>query len=611
MSFLFPGFLWGALAVAIPIALHLLRRARARRMAFSDVRLLRQVTPRQARQRRLRELLLLALRMAAVVLLALAFARPFVDAAGLFGRPVTVVALDTSYSMGSPDRFAAAQAVARDVIAASPSGAPVGVVAFDDRTRVVSDLSVDRAAAHRAVDGVIPGVRATSYGQAIAAAVDLIGSHHGEIVVVTDLQRNGWAGEAEVTVPSGVDVRVEDVGGVDENLGVTGLDATSTGIVATVTNAGSRPRETLLRVLVDQSVIHSQAAVVAPGSSEVRVDMDLPPKGVLMVVVADPVGLPADDRRYRLLGREAAIPVVVLADRLSSDPLYVERALAVGETARVVGGSPIDARDLSDTHLREVAVMVMLGPALDRTNRQRVQTFVRRGGGLLVAGGPGFEPDVLVDLLAVDGWSAAPVDDVSERRWAITDGRHPIFRPFGTDVAALGNVRFRRTMTLAPSRGRVVAAFSDGSPALVDYQVGEGRVIVFASDLGNAWNDLPRRPGFVPFLHEAVRYLGGARRPGAHLPVADAPPGVAPEPGVHTVPGTARRVVLNVDPRESDLTRVSPDEFSRRIEESDRPDAGRVDAAAGTGQRQELWWYSIVAMIGVLIAEAWLGRTMA
>ena len=31
---------------------------------------------------------------------------------------------------------------------------------------------------------------------------------------------------------------------------------------------------------------------------------------------------------------------------------------------------------------------------------------------------------------------------------------------------------------------------------------GEGRVLLFASDLNNAWNDFPLQPAFVPFLHE-------------------------------------------------------------------------------------------------------------
>ena len=77
MSFLYPAFLIGALAIAIPIVLHLLRRDVAPEVPFTAVRLLRRSPVEQTRRRRLRDLLLLAARVAALLLLAAAFARPY------------------------------------------------------------------------------------------------------------------------------------------------------------------------------------------------------------------------------------------------------------------------------------------------------------------------------------------------------------------------------------------------------------------------------------------------------------------------------------------------------------------------------------------------------
>ena len=86
MSFLFPAFLIGGLAAVVPIVLHLLRREHLPRVPFSDTRFLQAARVEQARRRRLRELLLLALRVAALLLLAVAFARPFLSAAAEPGR---------------------------------------------------------------------------------------------------------------------------------------------------------------------------------------------------------------------------------------------------------------------------------------------------------------------------------------------------------------------------------------------------------------------------------------------------------------------------------------------------------------------------------------------
>ena len=92
MSFLYPIFLAGAVAIAIPIALHLLRRDVAPEVPFTAVRLLRRSPLEQTRRKRLRDLLLLLVRVAALLLLAAAFARPYFAAAAgacpdAFSRP--------------------------------------------------------------------------------------------------------------------------------------------------------------------------------------------------------------------------------------------------------------------------------------------------------------------------------------------------------------------------------------------------------------------------------------------------------------------------------------------------------------------------------------------
>ena len=103
MSFLYPAFLAAALAIAVPIVLHLLRRDAAPEVPFTAVRLLRRGPVERSRRRRLRDLLLLAARVAAILLLAAAFARPYMAARGDAG--LRVVAVDRSFSMAAPGRF--------------------------------------------------------------------------------------------------------------------------------------------------------------------------------------------------------------------------------------------------------------------------------------------------------------------------------------------------------------------------------------------------------------------------------------------------------------------------------------------------------------------------
>ena len=60
---------------------------------------------------------------------------------------------------------------------------------------------------------------------------------------------------------------------------------------------------------------------------------------------------------------------------------------------------------------------------------------------------------------------------------------------------------------------------------------------MLASDLDNRWNDFPLHATFVPFVHEAVRYLASGRSHDGHYLVGDVTPGLPQTPGFATLGG--------------------------------------------------------------------------
>src|SRR5580765_8040935 len=168
MNFLYPAFLLGALTVAVPIVLHFLRRDVAPEVPFSAVRLLRRSPVARSRRRRLRDLLLLAARIAALLLLAAAFARPYI--AGASGSStIRIVAIDRSFSMGAPGRFAHALELARRAVDEAVPGERVAIVAFDDRADAIAPPG-PAAAGRAALAGLEPGFGATRYEPVFATA---------------------------------------------------------------------------------------------------------------------------------------------------------------------------------------------------------------------------------------------------------------------------------------------------------------------------------------------------------------------------------------------------------------------------------------------------------
>lgn len=108
MSFLSPWFLAGLAAVAVPILVHLIQRDRKRVVPFPSLMFLERIPFRSVRRQTIRNWPLFFIRLAAIVLLALAFARPFLRGAdgegGLVGPVERVVLLDRSYSLSWMDR---------------------------------------------------------------------------------------------------------------------------------------------------------------------------------------------------------------------------------------------------------------------------------------------------------------------------------------------------------------------------------------------------------------------------------------------------------------------------------------------------------------------------
>src|SRR5262249_61478186 len=124
MAFINPFFLFGLLAATIPIVVHLVRRTRAPRFEFPSLMFIRQIEQKTIRRRKLRNLWLLALRCLALLLLALAFSRPYFAANNrdlTSTAETSVILLDVSYSMRYPGVFERARQAARDVTSsASP-----------------------------------------------------------------------------------------------------------------------------------------------------------------------------------------------------------------------------------------------------------------------------------------------------------------------------------------------------------------------------------------------------------------------------------------------------------------------------------------------------------
>jgi hypothetical protein len=617
VGFLTPLYLAGAALIAIPIVLHLLRRDVAPPVPFTAVHLLQKTSVDRSRRHRLRDLLLLAARVCALLLLAASFARPYRAGAPATTR-TTVIAVDRSFSMAAPGRAERARTLAREAIDQA-RGDRIAVVAFDERADVVaaSGLAADARAAIAAIQ---PGYGATRYAAAFDKAAELLAdSDRARLVIVSDLQRSGFDASTAV-LPEGIDLVVRDAGSAVSNLSVTSVafDATRHAITATVRNDGADARTTDVTVTAGERVLPArQVSIVPGGAADISFDAVGEPR-TMQVAVADATGYAADNARFAIVERRGLPRILIVTGGPGSTAgFYLSHALQAdaGEgpdfDVRSLGSNAFSA--MTPEQMRDVSSIVLLSThGLDRRVGETLRTFLANGGGLFVAASADVDPSVLSALLQWQPVLTAR-DSRRVRVLAATDLRHPVFRPFDAVAANFGQVAFERAWEIdGGSAWRVAARFTDGIPALLERRAdaltgaAPGHVLLFASDLDRRWNDFPLHPTFVPFAQEVARYLGSRPPAIASFVVADAPSGVPAVPGFARI--ADRTVAVNVDPRESRVDRVTPADFEKMVTRTAaglQPRAQRF--ARETESHQNYWRYGLMLLLATLVVEAFVG----
>ncbi|MBN1503833.1 MAG: BatA domain-containing protein, partial [Candidatus Eisenbacteria bacterium] len=599
LFFLNGKLLFGLLAVAIPLVIHLFTKRRARRQEFSSVTFLRDIARRETRRLRVRNLLLMLLRMAAIAAFVLAVARPALRGplARGKGSVSAVVVLDNSASMG-----------------ALKDGRPVFSHACDAALRIFERLGEgDDGAVLPVCDAHAPSLvsgparlsgmvgltrltnRDAAPDAAVAAAYRLLReskSIHRELYVISDFQAGQWgnletspalrspvgragpesAGGSQATSGRGIrTVLVPVASGSAANLFVSN---------AQVIRSGSALKRSLEFSVVNSSSVPVRGArvtVSGDGKEETVRHLDLAPfDSVRMAVEVSgsarevaisfpPDSLRADDVHYVAVEAGKRLAVLVLAGEASPpSPDYLSLAMGVSPEF-----SPrrMRAADLTEQDLTAARCVILDNvETLAARELDLLTTYRRAGGGVLIALGDRVDirhynerllPALLpARLVGIEGsGSAGREGGFFTLRAAVAS--HPILARFGvTRNEPVSGARFFEVVAAEPlDSGVVVAQFAEGLPALIEHR----GALLFTSSLEPGWNELATSGAFVPLLHEMLGYLCGAGggagrnlRPGEAfsetLPAG--PVGVGPyeEPGIYSIQaGTDRAIELSVN----------------------------------------------------------------
>ncbi len=652
LSLIHAGFLAAGLAVAVPVVIHLLFRQKTRTVPIGSVRFLHQVVREHRRRRRVRQWILLALRMLAVLLLAMLFARPYWDDSYRRSFEQEVVLLvDRSASMEAKNgrgetSFQRALAKLKEILDRMDENVVVHVALCD--AAEVQELPIEK------LKDAATSEAATDFGLALAWARDVLAASNRSdkrIVLFSDLQRSGLPRSRLEQLPGGIELQLQDVGeALTRNVAIETAEAIHTEIRpdaqvtvrAVVRNHGPLPvRQLLVRCELDgpagKLVATKSVDLAGRGSAVMDLPFEIQQDGLYRGRVALEVDdtLSIDNRRW--LAFEARHPDrVLLVDGQEGRSIFTNETYFLETALRLrIEESGGQARSFETERIAWEAgegfprldgyraVVLANVRRLSAVDGQRMNEFVRGGGSLLIFAGEQVTPDSLASLQQHDLLPGKVASDPITGRLRVDqwDTKHAALACFADPQQGdLRRVEFTKLLPLeSPAADSRVLLQTEGHIAAAERTVGKGRCLYFGSTADRDWSDLPRTPMYVPLMRQLLADLTDqlAERSAVSSRLVTKPRdkiGIAP---VAEVEG--HWLVTNLDPRESALDRINVEDFQKlaggKIEPPD--DAAQqaalgIELPANRLRPEEVWTVIVWLLLLTLVAELFLaGRVHA
>jgi hypothetical protein len=538
----------GLAALGIPVLIHLLLKRKKKQVQFSTIRFFQLQDEQSSRWRKLRNWLLLALRLLILTLLVLAFSRPYArqnEASAADRKQVRVVfVLDNSASMLATGIEGERGTLAKDriqkIISSLNADDSAALVECATHANVLSGFAPPATVAQLVRD-LVPAYGSSSIADGLQQAVRLLSSAGqstlSSIYLVTDLQKSACLSIGSCPVPQNIEVKLLPIGDVvSPNLAIVRLDAEP--------RDGARPQAVIasfsdedsasvtLDLTIDNQSVSSQVFNLKAGRST-NIDLLYPPvkpgwhdlKASLLARDA----LEVDNSRYASFFVPEPARVLIVEPRpaapiFEQETFFLASALdpAKDSTNSLPGAFSVTQVTLEELPARLTTsksglpwnVVILPGlKDLAAGSGKALSSFVENGGGLVLFLGEEVSANryngELQDLLPVRLADPDTVADAgSPWRIAFYDTNSMVFSPFRQPNS--GDLRipeFAKRYSLEPVEGATrLAFFEDGVPLLITRSVGRGRVALVNTSADTQWNDWPKHKTFVPFLHGLIKF---------------------------------------------------------------------------------------------------------
>ena len=542
--------LWGTLAalgISIPIVLHILNKARPKKVNWAAMELLQKTTQQQSKKIKLEDWLLMVLRCLTFLLVALAMMRlVFVNSSDLFSGASRelILVIDSSYSMNHgqyESRFDLAKKKAMKIVNSLPSGSKISLVTIGDEPEVLirhrdpSEISLERYFA--ALEAKPEGFGLEVSLSVLDELLNESDSANREVIFLTDAQKRSWCENSESTIEKFAElgqkasISLLPLGDESyENLALSDFHMTSgacrsggfINLSAKIINHGESLATASIELFHNSNIVDVTSVSSLQPKEErllrfgVQLESSGPNKFQLSL---ESDNLEDDNSAYLAIDVPDKLKVLIvegspgagryleLATQLERSG-YAEGLICTVSLASLVSAEQIEKND--------VVVLADVGD-LDEENIKILDEKVRNGAGLLVYAGvnmDAFSAEQIIGRLVTMDW---------EKRVSPEDGRdHQIRVSPQSDQLGLELRRleaeildckvngFHQVQTAADSK--ILLELDNGNPLLFIQEVERGKLAIFTTGADREWSSLPLNPAGPILFHLLLQELSTGDR---------------------------------------------------------------------------------------------------
>ena len=540
MTFLNPAILFGLLAASIPIVLHFLNLRKLKKVEFSTLAFLKELQKTKIKRIKLKQWLLLLLRIAIISFLVAAFARPTVKNFSVgnssAAKTTAVIILDNTFSMSvvaeNGSYLNLAKRIAKNLLNNFQEGDEIAVISAGGLNAETAGPTTNFRQVLQSIDDLQLSSISATLNEAVIRTSQIIyqsKNFNKEVYIFTDLQRsriyNTPKDLTDLSRLFGDNTRIflVDAGGKETvNLGVESMNSNNqildngktVSFKAEIKNYSLQPVKNSVASLLVNGIRSAQQSINLAGgeAKEFTFETTLKDTGLVeFTAELEDDEILRDNKRYFSAYVSDRISLLMPADN-EDDTKYIR--YAVDDPLNRIKIRSVSSSQLREVKLKNYDAVILLGTEKN-SDWNNLIDYVNSGGKVIVM--PGSESTLLnyqkfcsalkipapaVAVGKIDSAeSSVQFDKIDLQNTLFADlfennKQHPVVSP---DI-------YYYFKNLPGGEGKTLISMPDNSAFLSEYQKGKGKILLFNSAPVLGWNDFPLKGLFAPLMNKLILY---------------------------------------------------------------------------------------------------------